>query len=414
MEITRGSLEDISRPASSEKTGSRVSSVSLPRNKRIGPAAPPLSLVVLSNDVTNTKMHSNSEYTITSPQARGLPDKGPFFTDLTNEEEDDPKLQRAIEEMKRLDEQLSEATRREKEAKHRRQKLLASLWQAFMRKPKDHSECAQEARITRLFLASEETFGREEVENSAPVFQTQIPDCDHTRDSKSAGRCEKMPDSWTESFEVGHEERREEQFEGSHYGDSKGKKKQKAFVKRNIELVGSEGAQVLLSQAEKKRLAELLREIEEEDNARGADSEEEMGAVSVPTGQGYTPEPSDHERLNDIDSKLRHFLPKEEFLSVQSSYTDIGRMSKDCGSQVGWMCDGDQQSGGKVLQDIKERRGQERRLQEIDQQLELLGLSQEMTIDSPDLSEEQILSLLNECELPERWIQDLERLTDPN
>lgn len=49
---------------------------------------------------------------------------------------------------------------------------------------------------------------------------------------------EKRPDSSTESFEVGFEEAGEEQFEGSHCGTSKGKKKQD-FVKRNIEVCQS-------------------------------------------------------------------------------------------------------------------------------------------------------------------------------
>lgn len=50
---------------------------------------------------------------------------------------------------------------------------------------------------------------------------------------------EKRPGSSAESFEVGHEETGEEQFEGSHCGASKGKKKQKDFVKRNIEVCQS-------------------------------------------------------------------------------------------------------------------------------------------------------------------------------
>lgn len=49
------------------------------------------------------------------------------------------------------------------------------------------------------------------------------------------------------------------------------------------------------------------------------------------------------------------------------------------------MCDGDPQPGEKVLQDIRERRGQERRLQEIQEQLEILGQSQEMTVSSKQL-----------------------------
>lgn len=48
-----------------------------------------------------------------------------------------------------------------------------------------------------------------------------------------------------------------------------------------------------------------------------------MWAVSVPTVQGYTPEPSDLEQLIDIDSKIGLLLPVEEFHSVHSSYTNV-------------------------------------------------------------------------------------------
>lgn len=49
MEIFRGSLDDIARPASSEPSGSRVSSVSLPHYDRISPTTP-FSLIVLTNN----------------------------------------------------------------------------------------------------------------------------------------------------------------------------------------------------------------------------------------------------------------------------------------------------------------------------------------------------------------------------
>lgn len=60
--------------------------------------------------------------------------------------------------------------------------------------------------------------------------------------------------------------------------------------------------------------------------------QEDMWAVSVLTGQGYTPEPSDLERLIDIDSKIRLLLPVEECLSVQSSYTNLS-LSQVCVQQ---------------------------------------------------------------------------------
>lgn len=51
--------------------------------------------------------------------------------------------------------------------------------------------------------------------------------------------------------------------------------------------------------------------------------QQDMWAVSALTGQGYTPEPSDLEQLIDIDSKIRLLLPAKEFLTVQSSFTNL-------------------------------------------------------------------------------------------
>ncbi|XP_032356927.1 fibrous sheath-interacting protein 1 isoform X4 [Etheostoma spectabile] len=350
MEIIRGNLDDISRPASSELTGSRVSSVSMPHNDRIG-STTPFALVVLTNEAADIQTQSSSEETIINSSASG-PAKGQCHIEVTDEQKEGSKLQRAIEEMRQLDEILSAKICIEKEVKRQRKEVKAKLWQELQQNmPEGHSECAQEAMNTRLFLALEALTGTEEEDDFVPVFETQVPDSDHIRDSLYLEQSEKRPDSLTESFEIGHEETRKEQFEGSHCGASKGKKKQKDFVKRNIELVSGEVDQVLMTQAEKERLAELLREVDEEDGARGADREEDMW-----TGQGYSPEPSDLEQLIDIDSKICLLLPAEELLSVQSSYS-------------------------------------------------VLIMSQN---ESPDLTEEQLLSLLDGCELTESRTQDLE------
>ncbi|XP_026212383.1 fibrous sheath-interacting protein 1 isoform X2 [Anabas testudineus] len=401
MEIIRGSLDDISRPASSEHTGSRVASVSLPHSDRICPTAP-FSLVVLTNDAADIQIQSSPAETTHNPSARD-PDRGDCHIDVTDEEGEDSKLQKAIEEMRRLDEILSAKISREKETKRQRKEIQAKLWQDFLQnKPQGHAECAHEALNTRLFLALEAPTETEEQDNVVSVFPTQVPDCD-----KESQQSVKRPDSSTESFEVRYEEAGEEQFQARHCGTSKGKKKQD-FVKRNIELVGGKEGPVLLTQSEKERLSMLLREIEEEeeDSARGGDIEE-MWAVSVLTAHGYTPEPTDLEQLIDIDTKMRVLLPAEDFLSAQSSYTNFN-ISRGHGSNVAWKYDWDAQPGEKALQDIKERRGQERRLQEIQQQLEILGQGQEMTNEPPDLTEEELLSLLDECELTESWSQDFE------
>ncbi|XP_034381207.1 fibrous sheath-interacting protein 1 [Cyclopterus lumpus] len=409
MEIIRGSLDDISRPASSEHAGSRVSSVALPHSDRTSPTTP-FSLVVLTNDAADIQSQSSSEGATINSAARG-PDTSQCPIEVTDEENDDSKLQGAIEDMRRLDEILSAKICIEKEVRRQRKDLQAKLWHEFLQNtPGGHSECAQEAMNTRLFLALEAPTGTEEEDDFVPLFETQVPYCEHNRDGEHLEQSKKKPASWTESSELSREDTEEEQFEGSHCGASKSKNKQKDFVKRNIELVSGEEDHGLLTQTENDRLAKLLQGVDEgeEGSARGADSEEDMWAVTVPTDLGYTPEPSDLEQLTDIDSKIRLLFPVEEFLSVQGSYTNLS-MSQDRGSEVGWKCYGDLQPGEKVLQDIKERRGQERRLQEIQQQLEILNKGQEMTNGPPDLTEEQLLLLLDECELTESVTQDLER-----
>ncbi|XP_029982514.1 fibrous sheath-interacting protein 1 [Sphaeramia orbicularis] len=417
MEIIRGSLDDISRPASSEQTGSRVSSVSLTHSDRMCPATP-FSLVVLTNDAADFQVQSSSEGTMKKSSTTN-PDNTHSFVDTTNDEDDDDddddlKLQKAIEEMIRLDEILSATICKQQEAKRQRMELREKLWQELMQnRSEGRSESAHEAQNTKLFLALEASTakGLEEEKDFEPVFDTQVLDCDD-QDHRHVEKRENRSASTIKSLETDHEEIGEELFKGSLCGASRSKKKHKDFVKRNIELISGEGGQVLLTQTEKERLAELLREIdeEEEDSANGADGEEDMWAVSVLTGQGYTPEPPDLKQLNDIDSRIRRLVPVEEFISLQGSHVHLS-MSQGHGSEVGWTCDGDLQPGEKVLQDIKERRGQERRLQEIQQQLEILGQGQEMTDESPDLAEEQLLTLLEECELTESWSQDLEMNT---
>ncbi|KAM9354870.1 fibrous sheath-interacting protein 1 [Pholidichthys leucotaenia] len=404
MEIIRGSLEDISRPASGQQTGSRVSSVSLPHGERICSTSP-FSLVVLSSDATaDIQIRNNPEDTAINSLVKISPDK-----DDAEKESQDPKLQKAIEKMKRLDEMLSAEILKHREIQCQRKELQARLWQElWLNKPEGHRECSHETLNTRLFLALEEPTGTEEDDDHVPVFKTQVLDCEH-QDGRHLEQSKKGPDTLTESFELGHGDTEQGRYEGSRCGDSIPLNKQKDFVRRNVELASGEGGEVFLTQAEKKRLDELLREIDEveEDGAKGADGEDSMWAVSVLTGQGYTLEPSDLEQLIDIDSKIRLLLPVGELHSVENSFTNLS-MCQGSGSEASWKCDGDRQPGEKVLQDIKESRGQERRLQEIQRQLELLDQGQEMTSDSPDLTEEQLFSLLEQCELTESWSNGLE------
>ncbi|XP_008397610.1 fibrous sheath-interacting protein 1 isoform X6 [Poecilia reticulata] len=328
MEIIKGSLDNISRPASTEQTGNRFC-----------PAAP-FELLVLSNDSADFQQNGSGE--MEHPNRGTGPGKG------TKEE--------------------------------------------------DHY---------------------------APLFETQVPDCEHDGDDQGLQQAEMPPCSLTSSFGGSSANNEGLWFVESNSKTSKTKNKQKDFVQRNIKLASSDVGRVRLTRAGKERLTELLQEIneEEEDSAStsGTDSEEAMWATSVSAGQGYTPEPSDLEHLMELDAKICCLLPAEELHSLQSLNTDlsvfqevpvkymevmVGTWQKGLGSKVGWKQDWDRQPGEKVLQDIKERRELETRLQEIQRQLEILGVGQEMTNESADLTEEQLLCLLDECERTESWSQD--------
>ncbi|XP_027856461.1 fibrous sheath-interacting protein 1 isoform X3 [Xiphophorus couchianus] len=309
--------------------------------------------------------------------------------------------------MRRLDEILSAEIFKEKEIRCQRKELQAKMWQELQRKPDKYSDCAHEAFNTKLFLALEAHTCTNEEDHYAPLFETQVLDCEHDGDDQGLQQAEKPPYSLTSSFEGSSANNEGLRFVESNSKTSKTKNKQKDFVQRNIELASSNVGRVRLTRAEKERLAELLQEIneEEEDSASGTDSEEAVWATSVSAGQGYTPEPSDLEHLMEIDAKIRLLLPAEELHSLQSSNTDLS-VFQGLGSKIGWKQDWDQQPGEKVLQDIKERRELETRLQEIQQQLEILGVGQEMTNESADLTEEQLRCLLDECKRTESQNQD--------
>ncbi|XP_043999549.1 fibrous sheath-interacting protein 1 isoform X2 [Gambusia affinis] len=385
MEIIKGSLDNISRPASTEQTGNRFC-----------PAAP-FELLVLSNDSADFQQNGSGEM---EHHNRGTgPGKG--------NENEDSKLQRAFEEMRRLDEILSAEIFKKNKIRCQRKELQAKMWQELQRNPDRYSKCAHEALNTKLFLALEAHTCTKEEDHYTPLFDTQVPDCEHDGDNQGLQQAEKPPYSLTSSFEGSSANNDGLRFVESNSKTSKTKNKQKDFVQRNIELASSDVGQVRLTHAEKERLAELLQEIneEEEDSASGTDSEEAVWATSVSAGQGYTPEPSDLEHLMEIDAKIRLLLPAEELHSLQSSNTDLS-VFQGLGSKIGWKQDWDKQPGEKVLQDIKERRELETRLQEIQQQLEFLGVGQEMTNESADLTEEQLLCLLDECRRTESRSQN--------
>uniref|UniRef100_A0A667YLZ3 Fibrous sheath-interacting protein 1 n=1 Tax=Myripristis murdjan TaxID=586833 RepID=A0A667YLZ3_9TELE len=231
MKITKGSLDDISLPASCTKTSSPVFSVPFSHVDRSFPTQPQ-SAVALTSDTTDMQDH----------------------VDASDEEDEDSKLQKALDEIRRLDEILSAMMSREKEVKRQGKELREKMW--------------QELQVCSTIVISYLT----------ALLMHQSRDC-------------------------------------------LDRKRQKV-VSLSLGILKIKGGQMLMTQAEKERLAMLLRDVEEEED----------GTVWMVKGQGYTPNPSELEQLTEIDSRIRLLLSDEEHLSVQSFYTDLS-MSQVCADQ---------------------------------------------------------------------------------
>uniref|UniRef100_A0A671L4Q6 Fibrous sheath-interacting protein 1 n=1 Tax=Sinocyclocheilus anshuiensis TaxID=1608454 RepID=A0A671L4Q6_9TELE len=249
MDITKGFLEDISRPASSE----------IRRPSRDGGR----SLEVLSADQCSTD----------------------YFTEESDEENEDPELREAIKKMKRLDRVLALKASAEREVKQRGKQQHQRLWQELqVRLWIKHTS----ASYRRLCDGDEVDF--------VPVFETEVLDLK----SDCVSVCVCVCDAG--HAEAGQQLMEDQPSDSRQRGAARSKRRQD-FVKRNIELTEASGNSFLLTQQEKERIEELLKDLEEEENS---------------ICEGFGPEPSELHSLRHIDSRLQLLLPVQYFLSVRS------------------------------------------------------------------------------------------------
>uniref|UniRef100_A0A672KLR4 Fibrous sheath-interacting protein 1 n=1 Tax=Sinocyclocheilus grahami TaxID=75366 RepID=A0A672KLR4_SINGR len=218
MDITKGFLEDISRPASSE----------IRRPSRDGGR----SLEVLSAD----QVHRSSAHERTDLTAENSSDQ-----EESDEENEDPELREAIKKMKRLDRVLALRASAEREVKQRGKQQHQRLWQELQVRLWIKHTSASYRRLCALLTLT------------------------HLTDRES---------------------QHEQQRDGEHQTLSE-----------------ASGNWFLLTQQEKERIEELLKDLEEEENS---------------ICEGFGPEPSELHSLRHIDSRLQLLLPVQDFLSVRS------------------------------------------------------------------------------------------------
>ncbi|XP_034624935.1 fibrous sheath-interacting protein 1 isoform X3 [Trachemys scripta elegans] len=314
-------------------------------------------------------------------------------TNLENTEEKDidPRIQEAIKKMNKLDKILAKKQSREREIKKQGREVRAKLWEELQSVTSlSASGTQEEIENTNKFLALtaslQETIDpshSEENEIFISVFHTQINSEDYDRNEKQAVQDHLNETETSGSLKI--------TGKSHHKSDTKSKNTQD-FIKKNIELAKDSGSQLVMLPEEKKRLVELLKDIE--DNGSELQGiEEDVSGWLIP-GEGYTPEPMEYHHLNEIDAKLQVVLSNGDLSASHSSCSKVP--SQIYQASLAYANRSlEAVPGEKALRDTHEQREQQNRLKEINQQLK--NLEGNLPEELPCLSEGQLVTLLEEC-----------------
>ncbi|XP_033634749.1 fibrous sheath-interacting protein 1-like [Asterias rubens] len=455
MDITKGNLDEISRPASNHRNHHRPGSrVSLKAPSSAGSARqgidinnsleilPPESPIVdqqvfdlevvelFSSDGdsecgdnsnsdnnednspphTNSNTHNNNGSTEHPKSDKDSPEVSSARSDPLDEIQD-PKVREGMRKMQQLDRILAKRVIKEKEVKRQRLKAHKDLERELQGlKPEGRDEQREVTENTCRFLAlvpppsHSEGVGIEE-ELLDPVFQTQPAEIDSARSAADSVNTNQGSKGGSGS-QPGNNTNRSSQAEGGgeHAGDAKTKRRRKGgskgkgqdgkhagdndFIQRNIDLATDAGNVIAMTDDEKKRLEELLQDVEmlvddneKMENTRG------MNALQVSAGFGYIPDANEQQALQDIDNKLKALLPAEDFERISTTPSqERSYFYKDI------------DLGEKILRDAKGERLQQDRLKIIEDELTTLENRVENEIyKSPRMSQENLSDLLEQC-----------------
>ncbi|XP_043940038.1 fibrous sheath-interacting protein 1 [Protopterus annectens] len=257
-------------------------------------------------------------------------------TEDCGEESKDPQLQDAIKKMKKLDCILAKKQTKERMVKKLGQELRKKLWDELeSSRPVGCSESSEEAVNTRQFMAlspSQSTTTTDvprafEDATFVSVFPTQLPtEVSEMAEKQSEYNVKDKVEEAASSSSRTDEEDNSSQCSSRHHKRQRNSKRQKNFIKRNVQLVKNAGCSTFLTDDEKQRLAELLADIDADDSRNTelpVAEDSSLWDLPLSAGEGYTPESSELQQLEDIDQKLKAILPTEDFLAVCSPYSSI-------------------------------------------------------------------------------------------
>ncbi|NWU71896.1 FSIP1 protein, partial [Pterocles burchelli] len=272
----------------------------------------------------------------------------------------DPQIQAAIKKMNKLDMILAKKHFKERAIKKQGKEMRVKLWEELQSISTIGSH--EETESTKLFLALSSSWQ----DTSDPSHAKEDEICTsvfHTQINPEVYNYHKTQHNWDYPSELETKEFLN-QAEKMH---SKSKTNQN-FIKKNIELAKDSGNQIVMLEEERKRLNELLKDTEDEIDLQGF--EEDVSGWLAP-GEGYRPEPMEFHHLNEIDFKLQALLSDEGFPAISSSSSKPPSQIYE-ESLVYANRSLEAVPGERVLRDNKERRHQQNRLKEIDHQLKSL------------------------------------------
>ncbi|XP_031227300.1 fibrous sheath-interacting protein 1 isoform X4 [Mastomys coucha] len=371
MDIIKGNLEGISKPASSSRSrpGSRSSNGSL---EVLSPEPGPVKIDMVnklnsgkeghkSNRGVEERRNSNDDKWADDCKTKPAKESSDEDSDLTQPQatpghSDDPELeetnavlQNAIRKMHRLDKILAKKQCREKEVKKQGLEMRIKLWEKLKSaKNTEDVENDEELGNTKKFLcltsksagtAAEELLHCEFEDILFSVFHTQIPPETYENHMEKDFTCDvekNEPLIKTEEQAFSNTEAIEPRSEHSQGFIRQNTEHSQDFIKRNIELAKHSGSPVVMVEGDKRRLDELLQGLDDVDSGLSSSEEHDTN-----------------------EERNREPIP-----------------------------------GEKILRDSKEQRERESRLRAINGKLKEINEQR----NSPSrLSEEQLKCLLDEC-----------------
>lgn len=334
-----------------------------------------------------------------------------------NLEDMEPELREAYIKMWKLDRILAKRMKKEKEVK--RERILLE------RRVRDEiNSLPSMGRVQRDIKANTERYLSLSLPEShnegvvvderpvTPVFQTQVNEQDlrgRGDGHAAAGRESVQSESRHSSAAYSHTnntETTEDGQESRKHGHRK--KRKKDFIKRNKELAANAGEAVVMTDDEKKRLQDLLTDIDAMPDIaeEGADDSSTISGllenpfqVIVHPGEGFLPSASDFHTLSSIDQRLQSIMPEEEFRSIASSSLSSLPQQRLFTRRVSSHSNLDYESyGERALIETKEEREMQAKLKQIEERLiRFQNVTENSQGSTPPLTSDQLDSLLDEC-----------------